>query len=282
VGTYLRPNTVAEALAALAERPRLILAGGTDLFPARVGRPLDGDVLDISGLPGLRAITSGEEGWFIPCGATWTDLRQAGLPRLFDGLAAAAASIGGRQIQNAATICGNLCNASPAADGVPNLLALDAEVVLASTRGRRNMHVADFVLGNRATARALDELVLGLHIPNTQRPARSVFLKLGARRYLVISIAMVAAVAEFLPDGRIAAARIAIGACSPVAARLPLLEAALAGRRADPALVRPEHLAPLAPIDDLRATATYRLAAVLELLRRAIASLGAEPVAVAA
>ena len=159
------------------------------------------------------------------------------------------------QVQNRGTIVGNLCNASPAADGVPNLLALDAVVELASVRGTRRVPVAAFVTGNRATVRAADELVTGLFVPDPAaggrgRRRRSTFLKLGARAYLVISIAMVAAVLVRDADGRITSARVAVGACSAVAQRLAALEAELAGRPLAPGIggiVRPDHLAVLTP-----------------------------------
>lgn len=270
---YLRPTSLEAACSALAEGPKTILAGGTDHFPARVTAAPEEDVLDISALPGLRAIERHADHVRLPALATWSDLIAADLPPGFDGLRAAARQVGGRQVQNAATVVGNVCNASPAADGIPCLLALDAEVELASAAGRRVLPLAAFVHGPRATARRPDELVLGVRLPLPAAPARSVFLKLGARRYLVISIVMVAAVADFAADGRIARARVAVGACSPVAHRLPALEAALAGGVPDPALVQPAHLAPLAPIDDVRGSAEYRRAAALELVRRAVAGL---------
>ena len=166
------------------------------------------------------------------------------------------------QIQNAGTLAGNVCNASPAADGIPCLLALDASVELASTAGNRILPLADFLLGARKTARRPDELMLGLRIPRTDETAQSVFLKLGARRYLVISIAMVAAVIGRATDGRIVRARIAVGSCSATAQRLPALEAALIGSCGDAPTVLDEHLTPLSPIDDIRATADYRRHAV--------------------
>ncbi len=276
MGLYLRPASLEAALALMAERPRTVLAGGTDHFPARVTQAPDEDVLDITGLPGLRRIERRGAGWWLPCLATWSDLIAANLPAAFAGLQQAARQVGGVQVQNAATVLGNVCNASPAADGIPCLLALDAAVELASCRGGRVVPLEQFVLGPRQTARAPDELALGLHIPAPAEPARGVFLKLGARRYLVISIVMVAAVADFRSDGRIRQARVAVGACSPAARRLPTLEHALAGRFPDAALVRPEHLAPLAPIDDVRGSAAYRGAAALELVRRAVAALGAQ------
>lgn len=274
MGLYLRPATLEAALALRAERTRTVLAGGTDHFPARVPHAPDEDILDITDLPGLRAIERRDGHWFIPCLATWSDLIAAPLPPAFDGLRAAARQVGGRQVQNVATVLGNVCNASPAADGIPCLLALDAEVELASLSGTRVLPLAEFVTGPRRTALRPDELALGLRLPDAGAAARGCFLKLGARRYLVISIVMVAAVAELTDDGRIRRARVAVGACSPVAQRLPALEAALVGQVPDPALVRPEHLAPLAPIDDVRATAAYRREAALELLRRAVAALG--------
>lgn len=281
MGRYLRPTSLDAALEALAAGRPTVLSGGTDHFPARVIETPDEEILDISALPGLRAIeTRGDHVW-LPCLATWSDLIGASLPPLFDGIRTAARQVGGVQVQNAATVLGNVCNASPAADGIPCLLALDAQVELASAAGRRVLPLEEFVLGPRKTARRPDELALGLRIPVPSAPAYAAFEKLGARRYLVISIVMVAAVVEFLGDGRIARARAAVGACSPVAVRLPALEAALAGRHPDPALVQERHLAPLSPIDDVRATASYRRAAALELVRRCIAGLAAPRAAAA-
>jgi len=275
MGSYIRPTELKDALAALAAGPRVILAGGTDYYPVRVGRPLDDDVLDITALPALRRIVDEGPHWRIPALCTWTGLLETPLPPLFDGLKRAAREVGGVQIQNAGTIAGNLCNASPAADGTPNLLALDAQVELASARGMRRLPVAAFVTGSRAIARRADEMVTALLVPKPVREARSTFLKLGARKYLVISIVMVGAVAE-IADGVIAAARIAVGSCSAVPQRLPQLERALAGRRLDSTLadlVRPEHLTPLSPIDDVRGTAAYRRDAALTLVRRTLREL---------
>jgi CO/xanthine dehydrogenase FAD-binding subunit len=275
MGSYLRPVELDDALAALAARPRVVLAGGTDYYPARVGRPVDDDVLDITGLSSLRAIAQAGGLWRIPALATWSDVIAADLPPLFDGLKLAAREVGGVQIQNAGTVCGNLCNASPAADGIPNLLALDARVELASAGGRRALPVAEFVTGNRRTARRPDELVTALLVPAPTREARSTFLKLGARKYLVISIVMVGAVVETDGD-TIAAARVAVGSCSAAAKRLPALEQRLVGRKLAPSLaslVAASDLSPLSPIDDVRGTAAYRSDAALTLVGRALAEL---------
>ena len=258
----------------MLERPHTVLAGGTDFYPSRVGRTIDEDVLDIGGIDVLRGISADRGGWRLGATTTWTDLLRADLPPLFDGLKQAAREVGGRQIQNAGTLAGNLCNASPAADGVPGLLALDAEVELASSTSHRRLPLEAFIIGNRRTALAPGELLVAIHIPKPVHDARSLFLKLGARRYLVISIAMVAATVEIADDEgarRIIGARVAVGSCSAVAQRLPALEAALAGAALDSSLAERldrSHLAPLSPIDDVRGSAAYRNDAVLTLLRR--------------
>jgi CO/xanthine dehydrogenase FAD-binding subunit len=273
MGDYLRPRRLEEALAALSRRP-VLLAGGTDFYPARVGRTVDEVVLDITGIEALRGITVGSTGWRLGATTTWSELVEAELPPLFDGLKQAAREVGGQQVQNTGTLAGNLCNASPAADGVPCLLALDAEIEIAGPAGRRRMPLRRFITGPRCTALSSGELVLAIHVPRPTHEARSAFLKLGARRYLVISIAMVAATLE-VTEGRISAARIAVGACSPVAERLPALEAALVGAPLDERLanrVETVHLAPLSPIDDVRGSAEYRSDAVVTLLRRLLES----------
>jgi CO/xanthine dehydrogenase FAD-binding subunit len=274
MGAYLRPRRLEDALAALA-RPHTVLAGGTDFYPARVGRAIDEDVLDIGGIALLRGIAADASGWRLGATTTWSELIEADLPPLFDGLKQAAREVGGRQIQNAGTLAGNLCNASPAADGVPCLLALDAEVEIAGAAGSRRLPLRQFITGVRRTALGPGELLFAIRIPRPEHDARSAFLKLGARRYLVISIAMAAATLE-VADGHVAAARIAVGACSPVAERLPALEAALAGAPLDQRLadrVETSQLAPLSPIDDVRGSAGYRSDAVVTLLRRLLQGL---------
>ena len=271
MASYLRPRELDEALRALRIAPRVVLAGGTDYYPARVGKPLDDEILDISAIDALLRIEEDEAGWRIPARCTWSALIAASLPPLFDGLKAAAREVGGAQIQNAGTLCGNVCNASPAADGIPNLLALDARVELSRVGSVREVPIAEFVLGNRRTAREADELVTALRVPRPGRPARGAFAKLGARRYLVISIVMAAAVIETEGDA-VASVRIAVGACGPVARRLPHLEARLAGHRLGmPApAIEAVDLEPLTPIDDVRGSATYRRDAAATVLARLV------------
>lgn len=270
---YARPSELKETLALLAEPGARLLAGGTDVYPGAGERPLTGRIVDISRLRGLRGVT--QTGGEIRLGAatTWTDIVRADLPPALDALRAAAREIGAIQIQNRGTIGGNLCNASPAADGAPPLLVLEAEVELASIRGVRRMPLSQFFVGNRRTLLAPDEVLTAVCLPTPSPNARSTFLKLGVRRYLVISIAMVAILLDIDGDGIVHDARVAVGACSAVPQRLPLAESALTGRVADASLgatLREEHLAALAPIDDVRASANYRRSAALILVRRAI------------
>src|ERR1700681_4841153 len=245
-------------MALLAAGEARILSGGTDFYPALGDRVVHGPVVDVSGLGGLRGVSS-EADWFRIGGlTTWSEIIRTPLPRCFDALKSAAREVGGVQIQNRGTVAGNLCNASPAADGVPPLLALDAEVELVSNVGVRRLPLADFIVGNRKTQRKADELLAAVLVPRALENAASTFVKLGARRYLVISISMVA-----------------VGSCSAMARRLRALESDLVGASVRDGLgevVGPEHLAPLSPIDDVRATSEYRMDASLRLVQRALNS----------
>lgn len=279
---YERAPSLAEALEIRAARPVTVVAGGTDVYPARTARlafgdPAPIDVLDISGIPGLGGLALQADGSVrIGALATWSAVAAADLPAAFDGLRAAALRIGGAQVQNRGTVAGNLVTASPAGDGIVCLASLDATVELASRRGLRSLPVSDFVTGYRTTALGDDELVTAVTVPAPLEGEAGGFLKLGARAYLVISIAMVAGTLAVGADGRIRRARLAVGACGPRAERLPGLEADLAGRPAAEAAAAaaPAHLSALSPIDDVRATADYRRAAALRLVQDLLAALG--------
>ena len=273
--SYFRPNTIDEAVRLLANERAQILSGGTDFYPALGDRPMRDPVMDISALGELRGITQAPEHIRIGGLTTWTEIIRAPLPPCFEALKSAAREVGSVQIQNRGTVAGNLCNASPAADGVPPLLALDATVELVSAEGVRSMPLSEFITGNRKTQRRADELLTAVLVPRDLDHAASVFLKLGARRYLVISISMVAVAISPDDSGRVAAARVAVGSCSAVAQRLPALEQELVGVGIHHSLasrVRPEHLSPLSPISDVRATGEYRLDASLTLIQRALAT----------
>ena len=280
---YERPATLAEATRLLAAGGWRVLAGGTDLYPAHVGRPVDAPLLDIGGIAALRGIHAGQDGaWTLGAATTWTDVLRADLPPRFDALRQAAREIGGVQIQNTGTVAGNLCNASPAADGIAVFMALDAEAVLRSGEGERRVPAVDFVLGNRRTACAPHELVTAIELPPASPRARSVFLKLGGRRYLTIAVTLVAAAVDLDAGGRIVRAGVAVGSCAAHAQRLPSLELRMLGQALGELASVPvtrDLLAPLAPLDDLRGSAAFRRDATASLVARALAGLAVDTAA---
>lgn len=270
---FARPEKVEDALTLLQQGEWAILAGGTDFYPGLRDGISTRPVLDITALTDLRKIDEKPEFWSIGALATWSDVVRADLPPSFDGLKRAAREVGSVQIQNRATVIGNICNASPAADGVPPLLTLGAIVETAASSGRRRVPLEQFILGNRRTDLRPGEFVARLLVPKTSAEGASSFMKLGARKYLVISISMTAVRLANDGKGCIKDAAICVGACSAVARRLTALEGLLKGERlsGDPAaLVQHSHLSELAPIDDVRAPAAYRLEASVELVQRAI------------
>jgi len=275
---YVRAPDLDAAIATLAAGPCRILAGGTDVFPSLQDRPLVGRVLDISGIGDLRQITQSDDHWSIGAAVSWRDVIRAALPAAFDGLKAAAREVGSWQIQNRATLVGNICNASPAADGVPALLTMDAAVQLQSCRGSRVMPLALFITGNRKTKRAEDEMVTAILVPKTATAGQGYFYKLGARRYLVISIGMVAMRLLCGKQRTISEIAIAVGACSEVATRLHDLEQHLCGQPLAGAadMVSASHFAGLSPIDDVRAPASYRMDLVEESVRRLLVQAGSD------
>jgi CO/xanthine dehydrogenase FAD-binding subunit len=254
-----RPERLEDALGFLAEAPAVVLAGGTDVFPALGDRPAPGRVLDVTAISGLKGIARDNGRWRIGAGVTWAEVIRAELPPIFDGLKIAGRQVGSVQIQNTATLAGNICNASPAADGMPVLLTLDAAVELASATGRREVALADFVTGVRKTDLRAGEVVTALLLPDVADDVRTGFEKLGSRAYLVISIVSLAGLVRF-DDGRVVEARLAAGAASPVPMRLTALERDLVGLGPDEmaGAVRRDHFAGLSPIDDVRAGADYR------------------------
>ena len=216
--TYLIPTELNSALKSLAKAGNKIVAGGTDVYPALKQGQTPARFLDVTRIKELSGVSATQTGLRIGAAVTWSEIVKADLPASFDGLKQSAREVGSLQIQNAGTIAGNLCNASPAADGVPPLLTLDAVVELASAaRGARMVPLQDFILGVRNTALAVDEMVTAIHIPTPPEGAGSAFEKLGSRKYLVISITMTAAVIKCDAQGAITHARVAVGACSPVA-----------------------------------------------------------------
>ena len=270
---YQRPQTLQAALDVLATGGWRIAAGCTDIFPTTERKQLDGPVLDITGIANLRGVSQDAAGLRIGAATTWTDIIRADLPPALDGLKLAAREVGAMQIQNRGTLAGNLCNASPAADGVPPLLTLDAQIEVQGAAGTRQIPLDAFITGPRKTALTATEMVTAILIPQAALDGRSHFIKLGARAYLVISVAM-AAVRVHVENGVVTQAAVAVGSCGPVATRLAAVEAALIGKPLSAGAITDDAVrAALAPIDDIRADAAYRNISAAELVRRTVEAL---------
>ncbi len=269
---YYVPTTCEEAYKVLSEMDCKIIAGCTDFFPSLKSGERPENLLDISRIETLRGVSQQRNGWRIGAAATWSDLIATPLPPAFDGLKLAAREIGSVQIQNAATVVGNICNASPAADGIPPLLTLDAILEIGRIDGQRRTPLEEFVTDSRKIDLAPDELVTAIIIPNLDLEMQSNFFKLGSRTYLVISIVMVA-IAIVMREKIITDLRVAVGSCSPTSVRLPAVEKFLTGQSLDAvkAMQFPLNLFKrLSPISDIRASKEYRLTVVPELCRRLI------------
>lgn len=284
---YLAPTRLAQALAALAQPGgATVLAGGTDLMPqTHAGRvrpaPL---LLNIRRVPGLAGVTRDGDMLVIGALTTIEDLRaDDDVQRAAPLLAQACERFASEQIRNAATLGGNLCNASPAGDTLTPLLALDAEVELASLADAgevrtRRVPIADFFAGPGRTQRSHDELLTAVRVPAAPPGQVARFEKAGTRIGLDISTISLALAARRDADGTLHGVRIALGAVGPVPLRARAAEALLEGRRADAALATAAAQAAAdaaTPIDDVRASAWYRRELVRNLTRRTIADVAA-------
>ena len=270
---YYRPENINDAITTLSKAKLTIAAGCTDLFPTTQEDSLGSNILDISAIKSLKSITIEKEFRRIGSGVTWTDLENEELPNSYDMLKECSLQVGSRQIQNLGTIGGNLCNASPAADGVPCLLSLDASVELISTNGKRILKLDDFIKGSRNTELKKNEILSAILIPEKAERGHSSFVKLGARKYLVISIAMVACKINL--DGDIISdIAISIGSCSAVARRLGELENTLIGKNVNSDLTQDiynfDYKNHISPINDIRGTDAYRLEVAKVLVKNSI------------
>lgn len=269
--SYQSPTDLQTALEIAALDGRRIVAGGTDLYPTMQRGQTPEHFLDITRIEVLSDISISKQGYRFGAAMRWSDVARADLPHSFRSLQEAAREVGSIQIQNAGTIAGNLCNASPAADGVPPLLTLDASVELSKAGcPARLIPLREFITGVRQTQLQPGEILTAVLVPNPPEGAVSSFEKLGSRKYMVISIAMVSALVSLDADGKIAELRMAVGSCSAVAQRLPALETECLGKRPDDIRITADHLSPLTPIDDIRGRADYRRTAVAEICARAI------------
>jgi len=273
VTAYLRPGSVELALAARAQHPDwIVLAGGTDLMVAADKQDPPPGILDIFGLPELTSIEEEADGAvIIGAAAPYASMLTSELvARELPLLHAAAREVGAAQIQARGTLGGNIGTSSPVGDSLPVLLALDAEIVLGSTGGRRWVPYRDFCTGYRATVLGPDELMLAVRFPPRPAGLIQVWRKVGTRRAQSISKVAMAAAAT-LDDGRIAHVRIGLGAVADRPFRARGVEAALAGQVPGEAVAeaaRRALAAEIAPIDDVRSTADYRLGVAQNLVAR--------------
>lgn len=276
----LSPRTLDEALQALADDPTIVLAAGCTDLMVRSPEALHGieRVIDLLAIPELRGIRTVETGLEIGSTTTFSEIRRSPVVgAAFPALADAAGSIGGLQIQNRATLGGNLANASPAGDSLPVLFALDATVVIAGSTGKREIPYSAFHTGYRKTALQPGEILASVRLPNPAPGTVQAFRKVGTREAQAISKVMVAMVGR-VEEGRIAELRLAAGSVAATPVRLRSAEEAV--RRMPPGPEAAERAGRAAadavePIDDVRSTADYRRFALERVVRRLVLGLGA-------
>ena len=278
---YVAPTTVAEALGVLEEhasqgKRAQILAGGTDLLvQLQSGDRTPRTIVDIKKLEEANRVEVGADETFVGAAVASAVLNEnEELKQRFPGLIEAADLIGSTQIQGRATIAGNLCNASPAGDTIPALIAIGAVCVIASESGNRELAVEDFVTGVGTNALQDGEFLVGLKIPNPPARSADAYLRFIPRTEMDIAVAG-AGVALTLDDaGTCTAARVAIGAVAPTALLVPAAADALVGTSVDDdalAAAAAACSAAASPITDKRGTVEYRRKVVGVLCKRAAA-----------
>lgn len=277
---YERPTSLEQVFQLLDERGEEahLLAGGTDLAVGiRYGTIRPGVVIDLKQLPELApAIRHTDEGFTVGANTVMTDLEEDDRIREgFPGLVEAAEVVGSMQIRNRATLVGNLCNASPAADTPPMLMALDVSVLISSPFGSRRLSIDQFLVGYRQTALQRGEVVTAVQIPKVGTRSGTAFVKLGVRRAMEISIVCAGARIDLAEDGTVESAGIGLGSVAPQTVRPIRAEEMLVGNRPDPELLAAAGSSAIescSPIDDLRGSAEYRRAMVPVLVRRALSA----------
>ena len=271
------PRSLEEALGLLAEHPDLVpVAGSTDLLVCEPEKRLGlAGVLDLGRIPEIRGIERDGSGVRIGAATTFTEI--AGSPAVRAAcpvLAEAAAVVGGWQIQNRATIGGNMANASPAGDSLPVLLVLEAIATAAGPAGFRDIPYAEFHVGYRKTALRRSEIIAWVRIPDPPPGSIQRFRKVGTRESQAISKVVLAMAAARRGD-TLERVRFAAGSVAPTPVRLRAAERACEGQAPDAALAERAAAAATAevePIDDVRSTAAYRRFVLGRIVRRMILS----------
>ncbi|HET9624867.1 MAG TPA: FAD binding domain-containing protein [Kofleriaceae bacterium] len=276
VPEYVRPRDLAEALDARAAHPAwMVLAGGTDLMVNANHRAVPTGILDLWRFAPIGFVRVTDSAITIGAGTTWREVEgHPAIQRRLAPLAAAAREIGALQIQARGTLGGNVGTSSPVGDSLPVLLALDAELEVASVRGERRVAYRDWCTGYRKTQLAADELILAAHIPVPGAATRTAWRKIGTRRAQSISKVMGAA-AITLDAGVVTGARVALGAVAERPVRIAAVEAAVRGLPLGPQAADAARAAlrtAIQPIDDVRSTAAYRREVAENLVARFFAA----------
>ena len=271
---YRAPSRLDEAIALLAGEGARSLAGGTDLMvQMRSGRLNPGRIVDLKRIPemlGVREVAGGFEiGAATACAAIG---EHAALAAAWPGVVEAARLIGSAQVQGRASLGGNLCNASPAADSAPALIAAGAVCLIAGPAGRRELPVELLQAGPGRNALAAGEVLVALRLPARTPRSGDAYLRLIPRTEMDIAVVGAGVSLSVDAQGVVSAARVALGAVAPTALRVDAAAKALVGTRLEaPALQALEAAARAAcrPIDDKRGTAAYRTRVAGVLARRA-------------
>jgi carbon-monoxide dehydrogenase medium subunit len=273
---YEAPDSVSAAVSLLAGSGGAgrVLAGGTDLLvQLRSEMVSPGLVVDVKKIPEMRSVMSEGGGFRIGAAVTGAELGEhPEVPKVWPGIVEAFELIGSTQIQGRCTMGGNLCNASPAADSVPALIAAGAVVTIAGPDGTREVAVEDVATGPGQTSLAPGELVVSFYLP--PRPAHSgdAYLRFIPRTEMDIAV-VGSGVSLTLDDGGVCtAARVALGAVAARALLVPAAGAALVGTKLDDAALEAAGSAASAacsPIDDKRGTKAFRIEVAGVLTRRA-------------
>lgn len=273
---YEMPRSLDAALSLLADPGSTVLAGGTDLLvQLRSGRPSPRALVDVKAVPELRVLELGAQGLRLGAAVSCSELSEhESVRHAYPGLMEAAELIGSMQIQSRATVGGNLCNGSPAADTTPALLALGAECLVRGPRGERRVPLEAFLLGPGRTVLGPGELLVEVCVPPPPPGAADAYLRFIPRGEMDIAVVGAGVFVQLGPDGRCLAARVALGAVAPTAILVPEAAQALVGSRLEASdLERAAAAAGRAgePISDKRGPAGYRRRLASVLTRRALA-----------
>jgi carbon-monoxide dehydrogenase medium subunit len=271
---YLAPTSPEEAARALTAPGARPLSGGTDLLvQLRSGRAEPGAIVDLKRIAEAIGIREEAGGFVIGAATPGAVLGEhAGLLRAWPGVIEGANLIGSTQVQGRASLAGNLCNASPAADGVPALVAARATCVVVGPNGRREAPVEQVPAGPGRTSLAPGEFVLEFRLPARPPRASDAYLRLTPRTEMDIAVAGAGVNLVLHEDGRVAEAHVALGAVAPTVLLVPEAGAALVGSRLEDealAAVADAARAACRPISDKRGTAEYRTRIAGVLARRA-------------